>query len=89
MRHPAQIERYAEYLKSGMRLRIPHDGGRPAIVEGVPGMARPGIAVTTEDAQYLLALGRMRKLPMESEPGAIGWAQAGYDGDQADWFIFT
>lgn len=84
-------------ISQGMRLRIPHDGGNPQIVEGLgrfQNWHRPSVAVDRQMAMAAIQSGLLRKSQREDEldehgNGLGGWLSAGFDGDVADWYCMV
>jgi hypothetical protein len=89
---PTDLEQILlDLIGSGMRLRIPHDKlfQSSAIVEGLAkyGKNRDSIPVS-EGMAYVLAQ-RLHKLDEQRVDDRLGWREAGYDGEVADWYCLT
>jgi hypothetical protein len=81
----------------GARLRVPHDGGWPQIFY-------PNGQSVNVEASEIEELKNLRLITKLTEYGVpppeerainidkgyrIGWREAGYDGDVADWWVLT
>jgi len=94
MNNPEAIK-ICRMLADGMRLRIPHHGAPAELREGLArfGRNRPPIPVAIEIAEDMAASPLLTKLTRDGTiqrgSGRIGWKEAGFDGDVADWYAFT
>jgi hypothetical protein len=77
----------------GFRLRIPHDGGPTQLIAGFRENWReygPGFSTSdTAAIEELMQSGLISKLTEDRYHDRIGWREAGYDGDVADWWVCT
>ena len=92
---PGDENKALALIGAGMRLRIPHDGSSPAIVEGlsdaVPwrgtsssrNVRRP-VLVSVPLANILRS--RLCKIAKDRVGQRAGWKETGYDGEVADWY---
>lgn len=86
----AALECFA-LMGGGMRLRVSHADGSVQVVEGLAryGKNRPSHNVTMSAARELMDSGLISKLTEHRDNERIGWREAGYDGDAADWWCCT
>lgn len=79
-----------DYLGSGYRLRVAHDGTDARLVDadGLPNGRAP-IPLDKQEASALTASGLLTKLTEHGQGQRMGWREAGYDGDKADWWVCT
>lgn len=78
-------------IGQGMRLRIPHDGGSPEIVDGYRkfGSDKPSVEVAPEVAEAAIRSGLLHKFTEHDIGQRTGWRNAEYDGDVADWYVLV
>jgi hypothetical protein len=84
-----------------MQLRVPHDGSRPSIMDGLRRAGhppRPAIPVDLDIAREMIAaryavpyaqIPLLRRMTPERDGDVAGWRECGYDGDAADWYCFS
>jgi hypothetical protein len=78
----------------GYRLRVSRNPGGGAAMIDVDAVkygrqARPAYQVPLEHVEQLAASRLITKLTEHGEGSRMGWRAAGYDGDQADWWVCT
>lgn len=77
----------------GLRLRVPHDGSRAALVHDPRGW--PVVVnvepVEPEMVEFLVHIGLLWKMREhrvgDDKSWRTGWREAGMDGDMADWYV--
>jgi len=78
----------------GFRLRVPHNGDPAQFIKAGfrENWRECGAGFSTTDTaalQELMDSGLISKLTKDRYNSRIGWREAGYDGDVADWWVPT
>lgn len=99
----SQVEIFAQ-IGTGMRLRIPHDGSQPSMIEGLkhaykgapksrmPKWREP-IPVDRGVALQAARQPNMLRIPKDTEHYGnsyrTGWLEEGFDGENADFYCMA
>lgn len=73
----------------GMPLRVPHDGSAAMLIDSTSKGRESLGPVNPDHLQELVASGVITKLTKDRNGQRVGWAEKGFDGDVADFYVCT
>lgn len=80
-----------QLMGTGMRLRVAHGNGEATVVDGFPNIPtgehpKPSSLISEDIVTELIASGLLHKMARDRVQDRIGWAEAGLDGNAADFY---